>query len=210
MATKIDFKKSFDDYRARAGRFDVVDLPDRSYFMIDGQGNPNTSSEFTDAIETLYPLAYKLKFASKGELGRDYVVPPLEGLWWADDMAAFTTERDQTQWKWTLMILIPDWIEAALIDSVTAALAAADPPSRLDDVRAEPLSEGRCVQTLHIGPFSDEGPVLERMHQEIIPQHGFMLTGTHHEIYLSDVRRSRPERLRTILRQPVRPRDPEP
>ena len=96
MADKIDFKKTLDRYRARRGEFRVLDVPDATYLMIDGHGDPNTSVEFTEAIETLYPVAYKIKFASKQELGRDYVVAPLEGLWWAQDMDTFLASQDWT------------------------------------------------------------------------------------------------------------------
>lgn len=202
MTDKIDFKKSLDAYRAKRGEFRVVDVPDLQYLMVDGHGDPNSSPAFTEAVEALYPVAYKLKFASKRELGRDYVVPPLEGLWWADDMDSFTTSRDKSQWDWTLLLLVPDWIErdlfAAAIEQATASGRA-----RLDDVRLEPLSEGRCVQTLHVGSFDDEAGVLDRLHHEVIPGQGLRMAGKHHEIYLSDFRKVAPEKQRTILRQPV-------
>jgi hypothetical protein len=205
MADKVDLKRTLESYRAASGRFDIVDVPEMRYLMIDGQGDPNTSPAFAGAVAALYPVAYKLKFASRRELGRDYVVPPLEALWWADDMAAFTAARDKSQWDWTLLLLVPEWIEQALIADAVAAAGAKDPPSRLGDVRVEALAEGRCVQTLHLGSFDDEGPVLDRMHRRFIPESGLRLSGKHHEIYLSDFRRAAPEKLRTILRQPVEP-----
>lgn len=211
MAEKIDFKKSLDSYQARKGTFRLLDVPEQHYLMVDGHGDPNASPAFAEAIETLYPVAYGLKFASKNDLGRDYVVPPLEGLWWAEDMASFTTARDKTRWSWTLMLLVPEWLGAADVDAACAgARAKADakstaPPPRLDELRLQSLAEGRCAQTLHVGPFDAEGPVLEEMHTSFIPDQGLALAGTHHEIYLSDVRKTAPEKLRTILRQPVRP-----
>lgn len=203
MTDKIDFKKALDSYRARRGRFDIVDVPDTSYLMVDGCGDPNTSPAFADAISALYPVAYRLKFSSKGDLGRDYVVPPLEGLWWSDDMATFTVDRDKSRWDWTLMVMTPDWIDAAMFDAAVELAGAKEPPARLGDVRYETLSEGRCVQTLHVGSFDDEADVLARLHDEFIPDHGLALTGKHHEIYLSDFRRVAPAKQRTILRQPV-------
>lgn len=200
---KVDLKKTLDDYRAPRGTFEVVDLPARNYLMVDGAGDPNTAPEYAAALEALYPVAYTVKFASKRQLGRDYVVPPLEGLWWADDMEAFTGSRDAAQWRWTMMILVPDWVEAAMVAEAVAAVAAGEPPARLADVRFAPLAEGRCVQTLHLGPYAEEGPILVRMHHEFIPQQGLRMTGRHHEIYLSDPRRTAPDKLRTILRQPV-------
>ena len=192
MTDKIDFKKTLDAYRAQRGRFRTIDVPDMRYLMVDGHGDPNSSPAFTAAVEALYPVAYKLKFASKRGLGRDYVVPPLEGLWWAEDMDAFTTARDKSQWDWTLMLMVPDWIDEAMFEQTGA-----------EGVRLQTLSEGRCVQTLHVGSFDDEAAVLAQLHHEVIPGNGLRMAGTHHEIYLSDFRKVAPDKQRTILRQPV-------
>ena len=202
-ADKVDVKKDLDSYRAPRGRFRIVEVPDLQYLMIDGHGDPNSSPAFADAIETLYPVAYTLKFASARELGRDYVVPPLEGLWWAPDMDAFTAARDKSAWDWTLLLLVPDWIEAATVGSAIEQAGARSSLPRLPDLRLETLSEGRCVQTLHVGSFDDEAGVLATMHHEFIPSNDLRMVGTHHEIYLSDTRRTAPARRRTILRQPV-------
>lgn len=203
MTDKIDFKKSLDSYQAPRGAFRIVEVPAMQYLMADGHGDPNTSPDFSAALEALYPVAYKVKFASKRELGRDYVVPPLEALWWAEDMAAFTVSRDKSSWEWTAMLMVPDWIDRGIYQLTVEQVGSKTPPARLEDVRLQSLSEGRCVQTLHVGSFDDEGPVLERMHEEFIPQQGLRMEGTHHEIYLSDFRKVAPEKLRTILRQPV-------
>lgn len=203
--TKIDLTKSLDGYRARTGEFRLVDLPANRYLAIDGHGDPNTAPAYSAALETLYPVAYALKFASKRELGRDYVVPPLEGLWWAEDMDAFTTARDKSRWDWTMLILIPEWLDDAFVDAVVATVRAKKAPPRIDDLRVLPLSEGLCMQTLHVGSFDDEAPLLARLHDEVIPEQGLRLAGLHHEIYLSDARRVAPEKRRTILRQPVAP-----
>lgn len=203
MPEKVDLKRSVEGFRAKRGEFEVLRLPQLRYLMIDGSGDPNTAPEYAEALEALYPVAYKLKFASSRQLGRDYVVPPLEGLWWADDMRSFTTGRDKSRWSWTMMLMVPEWIERPMFEAALAQAGAKQPPSRLGDVRLEALSEGLCVQTLHVGTFDDEGPVLDRMHREFIPQQGLRMTGKHHEIYLSDPRRTAPEKLRTILRQPV-------
>ena len=196
---KTDFKKELAAYSARRGAFDIVEVPPLRYLMIDGHGDPNTQ-EYGDAISTIFPVAYKLKFLSKKELDRDYVVMPLEALWWSDDMASFTTGRDKSQWDWTALNMVPDWITDDFFDRARAA--AGDAPA-IEKVRIETLTEGRCVQTLHLGPFDDEGPVLARMHDEYIPAQGLRMTGKHHEIYFSDLRRTDPSKLRTILRQPV-------
>ncbi|WP_025133153.1 GyrI-like domain-containing protein [Leucobacter sp. PH1c] len=203
---KITLTKTLASYAARRGEFRELIVPPMRYLMIDGHGDPNTAPAFAEAVAALYPLAYALKFASKRELGHDYVVPPLEGLWWAEDMSAFTSSRDKSRWSWTLMLLVPEWITPELVAATAAAVAAGkQPPQRLDEVRLEWLDEGRCVQTLHVGSFDAEAETLARLHDEIIPGLGARLTGTHHEIYLSDRRRTAPERMRTILRQPITP-----
>lgn len=203
MTEKIDFKKTLESYQAPRGSFRIVGVPTLQYLMIDGHGDPNTAPEYADALEALYPVAYKLKFASKRELGRDYVVPPLEGLWWAEDMSAFTLSRDKSQWDWTMMLMVPEWIDRSLFKRAIEVVRAKGVPKRLGDVRLESLTEGLCVQTLHVGSFDDEGPVLDRMHHEFIPESGLEMRGKHHEVYLSDFRKTAPEKLRTILRQPV-------
>lgn len=200
---KVDLKKILDGFRARRGEFRIIDVPRARYLSIDGAGDPNTAPAYRAAIEALYPLAYALKFASRAELGRDYVVPPLEGLWWADDMAAFTERRDKSLWQWTMLIMVPDWVPDDLVGAARERVRAKRAPERLDDARIEALDEGTCVQTLHVGSFDDEAPVLARMHDEFIPGEGLSMTGRHHEIYLGDPRRVAPERMRTILRQPV-------
>ncbi|MFC5061101.1 GyrI-like domain-containing protein [Actinomycetospora atypica] len=203
MTAKADLKKELDCYRATRDRPRLLTVPDLQYLMIDGAGDPNTEA-FAEAITTLYPLAYAVKFLSKVELQRDYVVMPLEGLWWSDDMATFTSARDKSRWQWTLAVMTPEWITGEHVAAALERVAAKKAPARLGDVRLENLSEGRCVQALHVGSFDDEAELLRRMHDEYIPGHGLTLTGKHHEIYLSDFRRVEPARCRTILRQPVR------
>ena len=203
MTDKTDFKKNLDAYQAKRDQFRIVEVPDLQYLMIDGHGDPNTSPAYAEAIQALFPVAYKLKFASKRDLGRDYVVMPLEGLWSAEDMDSFTTTRDKSQWDWTLMILVPDWIDRSMFDAAIEQASAKDRPARLDDLRLESLAEGRCVQTLHVGSYDDEADLLARMHHDFIPDNGLRMVGKHHEIYLSDARKVAPEKLRTILRQPV-------
>lgn len=203
MTDKIDFKKTLDAYQARRHQVRLVDVPDLQYVKIDGHGDPNTSPAFAEAVESLDPVAYTLKFASKIELHRDYVVPPLEGLWWAEDMSSFTVARDKSRWDWTLMLMVPEWIDRRLYAACLAKVAAKNRPTRLDDVRLETLSEGRCVQTLHLGSSEDEAEVLAQLHHDLIARSGLRPAGKHHEIYLSDFRRVAPEKQRTILRQPV-------
>lgn len=200
---KIDFKKTLDSYAAKHGEFRIVDVPPTQYLCVDGRGDPNTSREYADAVAALYPVAYKLKFASKNELDRDYVVMPLEALWWADDMDAFTASRDKSQWQWTVMIMVPDWTTGDHVAAAVAKVATGEHSPSLGKVRLETLVEGLSVQTLHIGSYDDEAPVLAELHHEFIPGAGLRMTGRHHEIYLSDPRKVEASKLRTILRQPV-------
>jgi hypothetical protein len=202
VPAKVDFKRELECYRAKRDSPQVVDVPDLQYLMIDGHGDPN-SPVYEDAVSALYPVAYTLKFASRKNLDRDYVVMPLEGLWWADDMDAFTMARDKSQWDWTMMIMVPDWITSEMFADAVEQVGRKGRPTRLDDVRLEALSEGLCVQALHIGPYDDEAELLRYMHEELIPSRGLEMVGKHHEIYLSDPRRADPATLRTILRQPV-------
>lgn len=201
---KIDFKKSLTDYKAKEHRFDTIEILKRQYLMVNGHGDPNISKEFKDAITALYPVAYKLKFASKVSLGKDYVVMPLEALWTADDMSSFTTARDKSKWDFTLMIMQPDWITQDMFEVAFLKVADKDSSLSLEKLRLETLDEGLVVQTLHIGSFDAEAQTLERMHNQYIPDNNLVMTKKHHEIYLSDFRKVAPGKLRTILRQPVR------
>ena len=200
---KVDLKKQIPVYSAPRDGFETVTVPPMRYLAVDGAGDPNTAQSYADALATLYPVAYALKFLSKRELDRDYVVMPLEALWWADDMAAFTVARDKSRWRWTAMILVPEWLTDEHVGTAIERVRAKGGAPSLEALRVETLDEGLCVQTLHIGSYDDEGPVLARLHDQFIPAHGLRMSGRHHEIYLSDPRRAAPEKLRTILRQPV-------
>lgn len=200
---KIDFTKEVAGYSARQGEFALVEVPALQFLAVDGHGDPNTSPAYADAVTSLYPLAYGLKFLSKTELGRDHIVMPLEALWWSADLASFTSARDKSRWDWTLLVMVPDWITAEHLATARAAAARRGRAPSRDRVRLERREEGLCVQTLHVGSYDDEGPVLAAMHEDVIPARGLRMTGVHHEIYLSDPRRTPAHRLRTILRQPV-------
>lgn len=202
--TKIDFKKELKDlYQPSRKDFQVVEVPEMSFFKIDGQGDPNSAPEYSAALEALYAVSYKTKFFSKKN-GQDYVVPPLEGLWWAEDMHAFTTSRDKSQWSWTMMIMVPDWITGEVVDQARQEVAQNKDLPALDKLRWEPYQEGLSVQILHLGSYDDEGPVLARLHHEWMPENSYTFNGLHHEIYLSDPRRVDPDKLKTVLRQPIR------
>jgi hypothetical protein len=203
--SKLDFKRELKHlYRPSASAFTVVEVPQLQFLMVDGHGDPNTAQEYQEALEALYAVAYKLKFMSKREMDKDYVVPPLEGLWWAEDMETFTSRRDKSAWDWTMMIMQPDWIAPEMMAAAIELVGNQKDLGALPKLRMERYDEGLSVQILHIGSYEDEGPVLQRMYSEFIPRNGYEMRGKHHEIYLSDARKVAPEKLRTVLRQPVR------
>lgn len=199
---KVDFKKSFKHlYNASHKEVEFVAVPELQYLMVDGQGDPNTSEAYQQAVEALVALANAVKFLVKrGEWGVDYSVLPLEGLWWADDMKKFDTKH-KDQWKWTAMIMQPAIVTRTLVDRARTRVQLKKSPPALPQVRFENFAEGPCAQILHIGPFSEEGPTIERLHKAIRDD-GRKLKGKHHEIYLSDMTRAMPEKWKTILRQP--------
>lgn len=199
---KTDLRKALKQfYEPSAKDFAVVDVPEMLFVMIDGEGDPNVSPVYANAVQWLFSVSYALKFASKAN-GRDYGVLPLEGLWWADDMDDFVA-GNKAKWKWTAMIAQPDWITAdmfsAAVDKTKVKLG--EPPASL---RLEPFAEGLSVQIMHFGPYSAEAPTIARLHKEFLPANGLTESGHHHEIYISDPRRVAPEKLRTVIRQPVR------
>lgn len=184
-----------------AGVMETVEVAAHSYLMIDGEGDPEASSAFSLALNWLYGLSYSLKFAAKAA-GRDYHIGSLEGLWRAKDLDDFRTGRRE-RWQWTMMIMQPDFVTQ---DDLSAAIAKVghklgEQPASL---RLCTYGDGLCVQVLHVGPFSDEGPVIARLHREYLPEHQLEAAGDHHEIYLADPRRIAPSKMRTLLRQPVR------
>ncbi len=199
---KIDYKKELKQlYTASAKTVSLVDVPPMNFLMIDGRGDPNTSPEYAEAIEALYAVAYALKFKVRRKTGIDYVVMPLEGLWWTEDPARFTIE-DKGAWLWTAMIMQPEHVTREMYGEVVAEVAEKKGLTALQRMRFERYHEGLSAQILHIGPYSEEAPTIARLH-EFIREQGYQIAGKHHEIYLSDPRRTAPERLKTILRQPV-------
>ncbi len=197
-----DIKKELQNlYAPKSKNFEIVEVPPLDFLMVDGRGDPNTSTAYREAIEALYAASYAVRAVAKTALGRVHTVSPLEGLWSADDLNVFRT-RDKSAWHWTMMIAQPEWITADLVEEALAAAGKKRLPA-LELIRFERYTEGRSVQILHMGSYDDEGPTLERLHHEFLPANGLTLTGRHHEIYLSDARRTEPVRLKTILRQPV-------
>ncbi|NDL59841.1 GyrI-like domain-containing protein [Phytoactinopolyspora mesophila] len=189
-------------YAPKHGRFEVVDVPRMTFLMADGHGDPNTSPAYRAVVKALFTISYAVRSVAKEKLGRKHTVGPLEGLWSADDLGVFKT-RDKDAWDWTLMIVQPAWVNSAIVDEALDRVRMTQELGAGSDVRFEEFAEGRSVQVLHIGSYDDEGPTIARMHDEFMPAEGFTPRGRHHEIYLSDARRTEPSRLRTILRQPV-------
>ena len=200
---KLDFKKEFKHLYGPPKKFTIVDVPEMRFLMIDGHGDPNVSPEYQEAVEALYAMAYTVKFASKA-LGKDFVVPPLEGLWWMADMSDFAT-ADKSEWDWTMMVVQPDWVTGELVEQAREDVESKKNPPALSRVRLERYDEGLSVQIMYVGPYADENPTIVRMHEHAHAE-GYELAGKHHEIYLSDPRRTAPERLRTVIRQPIRKR----
>jgi hypothetical protein len=202
--SKLDFKKQFKDlYRPSRKEVTVVEVPSMNFLMIDGHGDPNTSQAYKDAVEALYGVAYKLKFISKKEQEMDYVVPPLEGLWWADDVETFSVRRDKSTWDWTMMILQPEWITREMVENAVKQIEKQKDLPAISKLRLETYHEGPAVQILHVGSYDEEGPTIARMHAFAF-ENSYELAGKHHEIYLSDPRRAAPDKLKTVLRQPIK------
>jgi len=200
---KFDVKKELKHlYQPSAKEVSLVDVPEMNFLMIDGHGDPNTSREYQEAMEALYAVAYQLKFTVKGrDPELDFVVPPLEGLWWSEDMSDFLTGK-KAAWLWTAMIYQPPQVTGELFEEAVLQVKEKKDPAALPLLRLEPYHEGLSVQILYFGPWADEGPTIQRLHAFAM-DNGYQLRGKHHEIYLSDPRRTAPERLRTVIRQPV-------
>jgi len=201
---KVDFKKTMPElYSPKNKDWETVNVPPMNFLMIDGQGDPNKAKEYAEAVEALYSVSYPLKFMSKRTLDRDYAIPPLEGLWYSDDPSVFT-KFEKDKYHWTMMIMQPEWVTKDMVDeAILAAKTKKDLPA-LSKLRFETYDEGKSLQLLHIGSYDDETPKLAYLHDEYMPENHVTFNGHHHEIYLGDPRKAAPEKLRTILRQPVK------
>ena len=199
---KIDYKNELKHlYRPTTKKVEIVEVPKMNFLMIDGDGGPNHPT-FQNAIEVLFPLSYTLKFMiKKSDIGIDYGVLPLEGLWWADDMSSFIKDK-KDDWKWTLMIMQPELITNEMVVEAVNQVRVKKNPISLPLVRFESINEGKVAQIMHIGPFSEEGPTVQKLHS-FIKDSGKKIIGKHHEVYLSDIRRAAPEKWKTIIRQPM-------
>lgn len=203
MIEKVDLKKELKNlYNPSAKEVSFVEVPDMNYLMIDGQGDPSISEEYKATFEALFGVSYTLKFMIKKTRGIDYGVLPIEGLWWADDLEAYVAQR-RNEWKWTSMIMQPKYVTAADVKTAIKEVRNKKNPAALDKIRFECLHEGRSAQIMHIGPYSTEAPNIQKMHAAIKAA-GHELSGKHHEIYLSNPQKTAPEKLKTVLRQPMK------
>ena len=199
---KVDMKKELKQlYHASTKNIAQVEVPTLNYVMVDGEGDPNSSPAYAQAIEALFSVAYTAKFmVKKGTQALDYAVMPLEGLWWADDMSAFVA-NDRSKWKWTMMIMQPQLVTNETLATAIDAVRKKKSLPAIDRLRISAFTEGLCAQVLHVGPFTEEGPTIERLHSFIDARTG--KAGKHHEIYLTDIRRAEPRKWKTIIRQPM-------
>ncbi len=202
---RLDLKKQLKHlYAPSAKEIGIVDVPAMRFLMVDGAGNPNTSQAFQEATEALYAVSYACKFAIKRQEGIDYPVMALEGLWWAEDMSAYTGGA-KDDWLWRLMIMQPEPVTEEHVDRAIDEVNRKKGLPALAAMRFETFHEGLSAQIMHLGPYDAEAPTVARLHA-FIEEHGYALRGLHHEIYVGDPRRSAPEKLRTVLRQPVAPK----
>jgi len=201
---KLDLKKQLSEYyKTSAKTVSDVDVPSWKFLMIDGKGDPNKAQEYADAVSALYQLSYTIKFhVKKSKAAIDFAVMPLEGLWWVDDMHLFS-EKDKSSWKWTMMIRQPECVTLEIVEAMRAEVAQKKNPPALSKIRFEAYHEGPSAQILYVGPYAGEGPTIAKIHEHI-RQSGHALKGKHHEIYLKEPRKSAPEKLQTVVRQPYR------
>lgn len=204
MATApgTDLRRTHPDVWRARDEPELVVVPPIRYLMVDGTGDPRTVPAYTAAVQTLYAVSYGVRGIVKASGGEPWTVMPLEGLWWADDLTTFTARAERDDWRWTMLIAQHDGVTDDLVTEALAIAVGKGKTPAADLLRYEVLDEGECVQVLHRGPYSAEGPAIERLHA-FAADAGRALRGRHHEVYLSDPRRVAPERMRTILRQPV-------
>ncbi|MCP5117390.1 MAG: hypothetical protein GY953_41730 [bacterium] len=181
----------------------IVDVGKLKYITYDGEGHPDGNEDFQRAFEALYSVAYTIKFTLKmGPDGRDFKVMPPEGLWWIEGGQPFD-KAPKSAWRWRLMIAVPDYVDGAMLRAARKGIKEKKGLTSPENVRLKPFREGKAVQLMHIGPYDQEKPTIDRM-MEFAAEGGYRVAGKHHEIYISDPRRTAPEKLKTILRLPVK------
>ncbi len=199
--SKLDLRKELKRFYSAKKKPEIIDIPSGKFLTIVGKGEPGGYA-YSAALQALYGLSYPLKFKCKAD-GRDFTVMALEGLWWGDDPTIFDLENapPREEWNWKSMIRQPDFVTGGMLEEIRPDIREKR-GSAVDDVVLETFHEGLSAQIMHKGPYSEEGPTVMRLH-EFITEEGYRMRGCHHEIYLSDPRRSKPENIQTIIRQPV-------
>lgn len=212
MMEKLDYKKVYKDLYQPSQKPSVIEIPEMIFIAVDGSGNPNTSSEYKEALEMLYGLSFTIKMSkmngSQPEGYFEYVVPPLEGLWSSDE-ALFDglNVKNKDKFKWISMIRQPEFVTESVFDAAKLTLAKKKPMLNLSKARLMKYTEGLCIQIMHKGSYDDEPESILKMRSyadENGYEEDFSETRFHHEIYLSDPRKCAPERLKTVIRHPVR------
>ncbi len=212
MTDKFDYKKEYKDLYMPKTKPSIIEVPEMIFIMVDGKGNPNTAEEYKNAMEILYGLSYSIKMSKmsgtqpKGYF--EYVVPPLEGLWWGDEgYFDGTNITDKDKFRWTSMIRQPEFVNSEVFETAKQALLKKKPHLDLSAARLEVFKEGLCAQIMHIGPYDDEAATIKIM-EEFIIKEGYINDISdirhHHEIYLGDPRKTKPEKLKTVIRHPIR------
>ena len=198
--SKLDLRKELKAYYTAKKKPEIIDVPPGKYLTILGKGDPN-ADEYQQAMQALYGMSYTLKFDQKAQ-GRDYTVMHLEGLWWIEDgVFDLNNPAPREQWRWKSMIRQPDFVTKEMVEKIIPGVREKRGP-KVEEVKLETFHESLSAQVLHVGPYSEEGPTIKLLH-DFIRELGYRERGDHHEIYLGDPRRSKPENLKTILRHPI-------
>ncbi len=201
--TKLDLRKELKRYYTAKRKPELIDVPEGKFLAILGKGDPN-GREYQEAMQALYGMSYTLKFDQKAK-GRDYTVMHLEGLWGVEGgVFGLNDPAPREQWRWKSMIRQPDFMLDEMVGEVRPKVREKSGPKG-DEVKLESFHEGLSAQVMHVGPYSEEGPTVQLLHGYITEQ-GYRMRGDHHEIYMSDPRRSKPEKLKTIIRHPIEKR----
>jgi hypothetical protein len=200
---QLDMMKELKDlYTAFPERIFFTTIPSLNYLMIDGEGDPNVSQLYKDSVQALYSVAYTIKFSlKKSSQAIDFKVMPLEGLWWVEDMNLFSIENKK-DWKWTMMILQPECVTSDWVNDCKNSVIKKKGLQLANEVRFETYHEKEVTQILHKGPYSTEAENIQKLHKTITDW-GYLRTGKHHEIYLNTPLKTAPEKLKTIIRQPI-------
>ncbi len=211
---KFDFKKEYKDLYLPGKQPVMIDIPGMKFIMVEGKGDPNTCKEYSDAMEILYGLSYGIKMSkmngTRPEGYFEYVVPPLEGLWWVDEENFdYMNIKDKNKFCWISMIRQPDFVTEAVFEQAKINLQKKKPDLEVENAYLKLFTEGLCAQVMHVGPYDDEPETVKRL-ISFIEESGYEqdMSGMrmHHEIYLGDPRKAKPENLKTVIRNPIRKR----